>query len=61
MVVEEEGITQPGWTKVIEAEGMPLPGSSEKGNLYVKINVQIPDFNDNQLDELERFFSSHRQ
>jgi DnaJ-class molecular chaperone len=61
VVVEEEGITQPGWTKVMEGEGMPLASSSDKGNLYVKINVLIPDFNEQQLDELEQFFSRHRQ
>jgi len=30
--------------KVIEGEGMPIKDSTEKGNLYVKINVYIPDF-----------------
>lgn len=61
VVVEEEGITQPGFVKVIEGEGMPLRESAEKGNLYVKINVYIPDYNDEELDELEQFFNKHRK
>jgi DnaJ-related protein SCJ1 len=44
VLIEEGGITQPGFVKVIEGEGMPIRDSTERGNLYVKINVQIPDF-----------------
>lgn len=48
-MIEEEGITQPGSTKVLEGEGMPYKGSAEKGNLYIKINVEIPDFDSSEL------------
>lgn len=52
VTVAEEGITQPGSVKVLEEEGMPSLTSGEKGNLYVKINVFIPDFSDEELNEL---------
>lgn len=52
VTVAEEGITQPGSVKVLEEEGMPSLISGEKGNLYVKINVFIPDFSDEELNEL---------
>jgi len=38
--------------KVIEGEGMPIKDSNEKGNMYIKINVHIPDFEDEELTEL---------
>jgi len=38
--------------KVIEGEGMPIKDSTEKGNMYIKINVHIPDFEDEELTEL---------
>ena len=40
---------------------MPFKESSEKGNLYVKLNVHIPNFSDEQLDQLEDFFKKHRE
>lgn len=36
---------------------MPIPQSSEKGNLYITMKVKIPDFSDNQLQQLEAFFA----
>lgn len=48
----EEDITQPGSIKVLEGEGMPVKDSTEKGNLYVKLNVHIPNYSDAQLNEL---------
>lgn len=50
--ISEEGITQPGSIKVLEGEGMPYKDSGEKGNMYVKLNVHIPNFSDTQLDQL---------
>lgn len=44
VLIEEGGITQPGFVKVVEGEGMPIRDSNERGNLYVKINVSIPEF-----------------
>jgi hypothetical protein len=35
---------------------MPLKDSHEKGNLYIHLNVHIPSFNDNELNDLEDFF-----
>jgi DnaJ-class molecular chaperone len=45
-LIEEGGITQPGSVKVIEEEGMPIHNSNQKGNLYIKINVHIPNFSE---------------
>jgi DnaJ-class molecular chaperone len=45
-VIASEEITQPGFVKVVEEEGMPIFNSKQKGNLYVKINVHIPNFTD---------------
>lgn len=59
-MLDEGGITQPGSVKVIEGEGMPIKDSQEKGNLYVKINVLIPDFNQQELTELEAFFNKRQ-
>ena len=42
--IESEDTTQPGSIRLIEEEGMPVKDSNEKGNMYVKINVFIPDF-----------------
>ena len=39
---------------------MPVKDSSEKGNLYVKLNVHIPNFSDSELDQLEDFFKKHK-
>lgn len=35
---------------------MPILESYEKGNLYITIKVKIPDFSDEELDQLEDFF-----
>jgi DnaJ-class molecular chaperone len=45
---------------VIEEEGMPIFNSGQKGNLYVKINVEIPNFTDDELITLENFFNSRK-
>ena len=52
IVIEEDEITQPNSIKEIEGEGMPFEKSTHKGNLYVKINVHIPDFNTDELNQL---------
>lgn len=36
---------------------MPMPGSPEKGNLYVTMKVRIPDFTDADLGKIEDFFN----
>jgi DnaJ family protein A protein 2 len=35
-------VIEPGETRVIEGEGMPIPKTSENGNLLVKINIVFP-------------------
>lgn len=40
--IEREGITQPGFVIKVSGEGMPKHQKSEKGDLYVKINVLMP-------------------
>jgi DnaJ-class molecular chaperone len=42
VLIEEDGTTQPGSVRRIEGEGMPIIGSSEKGNLFVTFKVKIP-------------------
>ncbi len=39
---------------------MPILGQEDKGNLYVKINVRIPNFSNKELDELEEFFNKRK-
>jgi DnaJ-class molecular chaperone len=46
---------------VIEGEGMPIKLSAEKGNLYIKINVNIPEFSQEELNFLEDFFQKKRE
>lgn len=35
---------------------MPILNELEKGNLYVTFKVKIPDFSEEELDEMEAFF-----
>lgn len=39
---------------------MPIKDSTEKGNMYIKINVHIPDFEDEELTELQAFFNKRK-
>jgi DnaJ-related protein SCJ1 len=57
VVIEREGITQPGYIEIMEGEGMPILGSEEKGKLYVTLKVNIPNFSEEELLELETFFN----
>lgn len=50
--MEEDTITQPGKVKILEEEGMPILDSKERGNLYITYKVKIPEFSNEQLDEL---------
>jgi len=52
VIVEQDDITQPGFVKIIEAEGMPQLDSSVKGNLYITLKVTIPEFSDQEFTEL---------
>lgn len=40
---------------------MPVLESSEKGNLYITMKVKIPEFSDNELNELEDFFNKMKK
>ncbi len=46
IIIEQDDITQPGYVKMVEGEGMPFEGSEIKGNLYVTLKVNIPEFTD---------------
>jgi DnaJ family protein B protein 11 len=53
--VEKEGTTQPGDIIKVRGEGMPLHQSSERGDLYVKIDVIFPyDLSEKQKES--KFF-----
>jgi DnaJ-related protein SCJ1 len=52
VLIEEEGITQPGSVRMIEGEGMPIVDSLEKGNLFVTFKVKIPEFSEAELNTL---------
>ena len=41
-MVSRDGVTQPGFVIKVIGEGMPRHQRSEKGDLYVKVNVIIP-------------------
>ncbi len=60
VVIEQDEITQPGYVMIVEGEGMPILDSNDKGNLYVTFKVNIPDFSDSELNELEGFFGRKR-
>jgi DnaJ family protein A protein 2 len=55
---EKTEIIKPGDVRVIKDEGMPRHKSPfEKGNLYIKFNVEFPKpgfFNDTSLQQLEK-------
>ena len=57
VVIERDEITQPGYIEIIEGEGMPILGSDGKGKLYVTFKVNIPNFSEEELNELEDFFN----
>lgn len=59
--MESDDITQPGSIKIIEGEGMPIMDSNERGHLYVQFQVKIPEFDGEELDELELFFQKHNK
>lgn len=43
VTVHREAVTQPGWTAVVEGEGMPGAGpNGKKGNLYIEYQVVMP-------------------
>jgi DnaJ-class molecular chaperone len=40
--VKKNGVTQPGDVIKIEEEGMPKHQSSEKGDLYIRLDIKFP-------------------
>ena len=42
ITVKREIVSQPGDIIKIEGEGMPIHQSSEKGDLYVKVEIKFP-------------------
>lgn len=46
------GEIQPGFIKEIKNEGMPVPESNQRGNLYVKLNVDFSKVKGLSQDEL---------
>ncbi|KAI5990154.1 hypothetical protein EDD15DRAFT_2388859 [Pisolithus albus] len=40
--LHRKGVTQPGYVQVLEGEGMPVFGQSNRGNLYIEYNVILP-------------------
>jgi DnaJ family protein B protein 11 len=56
--VKKTGVTQPGDVIKVKGEGMPIHQTSEKGDLYVKIDVIIPPhLTEQQKVLLEELFS----
>ena len=48
--------TQPGEARVLRGLGMPSPGSSRRGDLYVRLDVVVPrSLTEEQRDALEEF------
>jgi len=48
--------TQPGEARVLRGLGMPSPGSSRRGDLYVRLDVAVPhSLNAEQREALEEF------
>lgn len=54
--VKKTEITQPNEIIRIEEEGMPIKGTSEKGNMIVKVIVWIPPFSEQSLSHLKSAF-----
>ena len=46
----------PSTCKLLESEGMPIEGSSERGNLYMKFDIQFPS--QFQLETKQRMISA---
>jgi DnaJ-class molecular chaperone len=42
ITIKREIVSQPGDIIKIEGEGMPIHQSSEKGDLYVRVDIQFP-------------------
>jgi DnaJ family protein B protein 11 len=42
--IKKDGITQPGDIIKVRGEGMPIHQSSEKGDLYVRVDIYFPTF-----------------
>jgi len=54
-------VIEPGETRVIEGEGMPIPKTSENGNLLVKINIEFPksgSLTETNMQQLEKLLSA---
>jgi DnaJ family protein B protein 11 len=43
VTIKKEGVVQPGDVIKIKEEGMPVHQTSEKGDLYVKIEIKFPE------------------
>lgn len=54
--VERNSVTQPGFVIKINGEGMPKHQRSEKGDLYVKVNVLMPNDLTEMQKESKKFF-----
>jgi DnaJ-related protein SCJ1 len=58
VLIEQKGVTQPNYTKIIMGEGMPLrEDSSEFGELHIKFLVRLPTkILPNQQEILKQIF-----
>ena len=54
--IDQKVITQPGQYIVLENEGMPIRDSDEKGRMYVKVIVVIPEYGQEALEKLSTLF-----
>jgi len=53
-------VIEPGEIRVIEGEGMPVPKSSDSGNLLVKMNIVFPksgSLKEHQMVQLEKLLT----
>lgn len=58
VTVKKTGVTQPGDVIKVKGEGMPIHQTSEKGDLYVRVDVIIPpQLSEKQKLLLEELFS----
>ncbi len=58
VTIKKNGVTQPGDIIKVKGEGMPIHQTSDKGDLYVRVDVIIPPYlNEQQKVFLEQLFA----
>lgn len=60
VIVKRDHVSQPGDTIKIRGEGMPVHQSSERGDLFIKIDILIPNILTEKQKEIAKLLFSKR-